>query len=214
MRTPETDQRWQYIGSVEPQRVAALVTGLSLNALIARLRAESAFLCFHPEPKDGDPSYRRAVFCLALPKRLFDLFFNAQTGYRGAYFERPENGLQINRVIISELSPTLLQWVPSGQNAPWIAESLSLPSAKIWLAEEPGLCSKCAGEWSQSYRAPLMIANGRWETAKHTHADWGRQAPELSKLRVFGGFVNAEHQEWVAPHKTTRAVQIWEHGWS
>lgn len=214
MPTPESDNRWQYIGRVEPQRVAALIAGLSLAELIARLKAETSFLCFHLEPKDGDPSYRRAVFCVALAKRLFDLFFNAQTGYRGAYFERPEEGTRANRAIIDELAPTLLQRVPGGEAPAWIAESLSLPSAKIWLAEEPGLCSKCASEWSQSYKSPLMIANSRWEIAKHTHAEWGRQAPELSKLGVFGGFINGDHQEWLAAHKTSRAIQIWEHGWS
>lgn len=214
MPRSESNEPWRYIGSVEPQRVAALVAGSSLADLTARLKAETSFLCFHLEPKDGDPSYRRAVFCLALAKRLFDLFFNAQTGYRGAYFQGAEVGLQVNRTLIDDLLPTLLQWLPSGEDPALIAESLSLLSAKMWLAEEPGLCSKCAGEWSQAYKSPLVIANGRWEIAKHTHAEWGRQAPEFSKLRVFGGFINSKHQEWIAAHKTTRAVQICEHGWS
>lgn len=217
MHTPEGYKRWQYSGTADPQRLTALTTGLPLRELIAQLKGESSFLCFHTEPKDGDPSYRRAVFCFVLTKTLFDLFFNAQTGYRGAYFDSPDSGLRVNRSIIDELSPILLQWGTTqapGERRAWIAESLSLSSAKIWLAEDPGLCSKCRGEWSQSYKSPLTIVNGRWEIAEHTHAEWGRQAPELTKLRVFGGFVNTEHQEWVASHKTIRGLHIWKHGWS
>ena len=175
-------------------------------------------VCFHRDPKTSDPSYARAVFCAGVGHTLFDLFFNSSTGYRGAYFEAPQTGLKANRLLLSEISPALVQWALAGhgdEDRDWLYESLSQPSAKAWLAEETlHLCSECGGEWSASYSPKLRIENGRWETSKHAHATWGCQAPKLTKLRFFGGFVNETHQEWLAAHKQNRAGQIWEHGWT
>jgi hypothetical protein len=186
--------------------------------LIERLKNEGRFVCFHREPKYRDPSYSRAVICLAVSPELFDLFFNAHTGYRGAYFESPDAGLRANRFIADSLTPTFRRWVGElcdGDDPSWAAESFSLPTAKAWLAEKPLTpCARCAGEWDSSYVSALTIVNGRWNESEHAHAAWGRQAPEFTKLRFFGGFVNAEHEQWVATHKEGRAAQIWRHGWS
>src|SRR5262245_26612501 len=186
MQTPTNSPRWNYTGNTDPRRLAALTAGLRLSELIARLKTESRFVCSHSEQKDGDPSYSRAVFCVTVTTELFDLFFNAQTGYRGAYFKGPNVGVRVNRTIIDSLLPTLLHWTAEycpREDSNWITESLSLPSAKIWLAEEPlSICAKCAGEWSSSYISALKIVNGRWEVSAHTHAVWGSAAPEFTKL--------------------------------
>ena len=126
--------------------------------------------------------------------------------------------MEANRELISRISPALIGWAvardPTIDRA-WLLESLSLPTAKVWLGEDAvALCASCAGAWSGSYVSALHILNDRWEHSKHTHALWGRQAPKSSKLRVFGGFINDQHQEWVADHKLERAQQIWEHGWT
>ena len=209
---------WSYNGIAEPERLAILSGNLAYPEIVTRLKHEMTLVCFHRQPRTGDPSYSRAVFCARVEPALFDLFFNSRTGYRGTYFDAPEVGLNANRLLLDELSPTLVEWAVKHQkdaDRNWIVESLSLPSAKAWLAEETlSLCTKCLGEWSSSYVSELKIANARWEVSKHTHAAWGSQAPKLTKLRFFGAFVNAEHQEWVAKHKANRAAQIWEHGWS
>jgi hypothetical protein len=175
-------------------------------------------LCFHCEPRTDDTSYSRAVYCAEITPPLFDAFFNSPLSYRGAYFVSPETGLEANRLLFNVLTPSLVSWATqrySNLDQDWMTESLSLPSAKAWLAEEPlALCNACVGQWSTSYRSELQIENGRWELSKHVHATWGRQAPQLTKVRFFGGFVNSEHQEWIASHKLGRAKQIWEHGWS
>jgi hypothetical protein len=36
----------------------------------------------------------------------------------------------------------------------------------------------------------------------------------MTKIRVFGGFMNADGNEWLASHKSERAAHIWEYGWS
>jgi hypothetical protein len=93
--------------------------------------------------------------------------------------------------------------------------SLSASSTKAWVAESTlELCAYCSGEWSNSQKSELEIANGRWELENHTYASWGRQAREFRKLRIFGGFVNNATEEYVAPHKVHRAIDIWKWGWS
>jgi len=178
----------------------------------------SPVACFHREPKHRDDSYTRADFCLDVGTELFDAFFNTASGYRGAYFEAPEKGEAANRELLSRLSPALVEWAVGRDltvDRAWLFESLALPTAKVWLGEvAAALCSSCAGGWSVSYVSALHIVNDRWERSTHTHSVWGRQAPESSKLRVFGGFINNRSQEWVADHKRERAHQIWEHGWT
>jgi len=209
---------WKYIGTSKPERLGALLQPLPFPDLVRRLKKEMIVLCFHREPRTNDPSYTRAVFCGVAGLNLFDWFFNARTGYRGAFFDSPEAGMQANRMLFDELSPSLVNWATTNHTDAehdWLVESLSQATAKAWLAEEPlGLCAKCAGEWSASYVSELQIQNSRWECASHVHSAWGRQAPKFSKIRFFGGFINAQHQEWVAGHKVQRANQIWEHGWT
>jgi len=200
---------------------AELTSRLPFDAAIMMVRSlkkSMRFACFHLEPRQRDLSYTRADFCVDVDYLLFDAFFNASSGYRGAYFEAPEQGLAANQRLLSELSPFLIESAvdchPDVDRA-WLAESMSLPTAKAWLAEDPlALCAECAGGWSQSYVSDVHITNGRWEHSSHTHATWGQQAPLLSKVRIFGGFISDAHQEWIADHKRERAQHIWEHGWT
>jgi len=176
-----------------------------------------ALKCFHREPRQDNALFTRAVFCGTVDHKLFDWFFNASTGYRGAFFESPEVGISANRSLIEHLATLLAEWALSQQlehDRQWILASFSQPSAKAWLAEHPGLWHLCAGEWSSTYESELLIENTRWETSSHVHSAWGRQAPSFSKIRIFGGFIDAAQNEWVASHKMERAKHIWEHGWS
>lgn len=208
---------WSYKGSATSERLANLTSSVTYREIVTRLRQEMVPECFHQEPRWSDPSYSRAVFTATVGPRLFDLFFNSRTGYRGAYYDAPDKGLSANRQLFDELAPVLVEWaavqhVDANRNS--ITSSLSLPSAKAWLAEEPlSLCGKCLGEWSNSYVSSLHIVNGRWDISKHAHASWGSQAQELTKIRFFGGFVNANNDEWIAAHKSNRASQLWKHGW-
>lgn len=208
---------WRYVGTAEPARLASLVRPLPFAELADALQRGLHLECFHREPRQDDAAYNRAVFCGCAGPDLFDWFFNASTGYRGAFFESPVIGSCANRSLIDELAHFLTDWAIAHEfdsDCQWILASLSKPSAKAWLAEYPGLCDKCAGEWSPSYISDLQIENSRWECSSHVHSTWGRQAPRLSKIRIFGGFIDAQLNEWLASHKTERSAHIWEHGWS
>jgi len=210
---------WQYIGKSDPARVAALLSAaVPFSDITDRVRREMTIVCCHTQDCDDSPGFARVIYCAEIGQTLFDLFFNAASGYRGAYFESPKNGLAANRQLLQAVTEKLLSW--SGEHCKredsnLIRRSLSASSAKAWVAETTlELCASCSGEWSTSHKSDLEIANGRWERENHTHAKWGRQAPAFRKLKIFGGFVNDSSGEYVAPHKVHRANDIWKRGWS
>lgn len=208
---------WRYVGTAEPTRLAALGHPLPLTELAGALKRGLKLECFHRESRQDDAVYKRAVFCGSASHELFDWFFNASTGYRGAFFESPDAGSRANRSLVDQLAYFLTDWAIAHGLDPdrqWVLASLAKPSAKAWLAEYPGICDQCAGEWSPSYISELQIENARWECSSHVHSAWGRQAPQLSKIRIFGAFIDAQQNEWLASHKTQRATDIWGHGWS
>lgn len=208
---------WRYVGTSESTRLDALTHPLPITELADAIRCELKLNCFHSESRQDDATFKRAVFCGSVSHDIFDWFFNARTGYRGAFFESPDNGDRVNRWLLDQLTAFLSDWVIAQEldtDCPWVLASLAKPSAKVWLAESPGLCDQCTGEWNPSYISELQIENTRWELPSHVHSVWGRQAPRLSKIRIFGGFIDSQQNEWLASHKTERAKQIWKHGWS
>lgn len=211
MNAATSTQVWTYFGADDTARLAALATPFSFPELVYQLQWASNLVCFHHQPRTADSTYSRAVFCLFVGTDLFDRFFNSASGYRGAYFVSPEEGTEANRLLLDSLAPGLVQFAiaqDADVDRDWLIASLSSPSAKCWLAEETlHLCSNCFGEWSAAYQPKVRINNSRWD-------GWGCQAPSLTRIRVFGAFVNEKNQEWVADHKRNRATQIWGNGWS
>ena len=78
---------WRYVGTATSERLAALEHPRSAIGLPTALRDELTLVCYHRDSGHTDPSYERAIFCGSVPPALFDWFFNASTGYRGAYYE-------------------------------------------------------------------------------------------------------------------------------
>ena len=194
-------------------RMAALSEPPTRDAIFDRVADEMKVLCCHPAPCDNGPQFSRVVFCIQVATPTFDLFFNSEAGYRGAYYLSPYDGLAANRAFIKRISPRLIAW--SSLQCPDIGatESLASPSAKAWLAEiGSGICKHCAGEWSAKSDGP-EIRNGRWEH-EDSKGGWGRKAPYLSKLKIFGAFLD-ERQNVLIPHdKRHRAIDIYKFGWS
>jgi hypothetical protein len=159
---------WTYIGAATAERRAALESPRPFVELLTTLKQTMKFACFHRELKQRDDSYARADFCIDVGHSLFDAFFNAATGYRGAHFDSPEIGVAANHRLIAELAPILVTWALTEHpelDRPWLEESLSLPTAKAWLAEDAAaLCPACVGGWSASYVSDLPPdgASGRW----------------------------------------------------
>jgi len=96
-------------------------------------------------------------------------------------------------------------------------ESLKACSAKVWLAErgkEMGDCTHCSGEWSTPQDDVAEILNDRWEKDTNVNARYGRKAPYLTKIRIFGAFLNDLYDEFIPTKKRFRANEIHKVGWS
>jgi hypothetical protein len=149
---------------------------------------------------------------------LFDRFFNSKHGYRAAYSRSPHEGLHANSLLLCSLSPSLLaseRTCDCPESPAFIRESLTSESAKAWLAEpKPGLCPECDGEWVSPPAGLTEIRNGRWEVGVCQNALWGRTAPYLTMIRLFGAFLNDELDEFIPSRKRRRAWDIHERGWS
>lgn len=209
---------WQFSSAIGEERVTALLKAPALNEIVELLLHQIDILCCHQQSCDDVPGFSRVVFNLRTSHRTFDLFFNSEHGYRGSYYLSPHAGLEANWAVIKHLRPFLLAWAE--QHKPTLdqvfaAESLSSLSAKVWLAESGNhLCTRCTGEWGNPTDDTAEIMNGRWELADIPNARRGRKAPLLSKIRVFGAFLNECNDEIVPARKRHRASDINAGGWS
>lgn len=206
---------WRYFGKVDEPRISSLLQAPNFDVIVRQLWDESRVLCSHTEWKT--PGLRRARFCIQIAPALFDIFFNSESGYRGEYYQSLERGLAANRLLLDALSPRLLEWAQRNcidQNSDFIAKSLAVNSAKVWLAEYQGspFCHLCEAEWSAGQVVETTISNGRWELGTHVHAEWGRRAYEFTKIRAFGGYLSKAGEE--SDGKANRAQDIHDTGWS
>jgi len=97
----------------------------------------------------------------------------------------------------------------------FVRESLTSPSAKAWLAENGAdVCPKCEGEWGNPSDDVPDIINGKWELEDCASSRRGRKAPRLTKIKIFGAFLDERHNELVPARKRHRALQIHQWGWS
>jgi len=214
---------WELAQTLGSRR-QSLALAPSFDDIVASIRSTMNIRCQHEQLCCQDPSFFRAVYCLEIDKSLFDLFFNSSQGYRAWYYRSPWSGLEANAAFLTSVRPSLLASGPIA-NTPHIDASVSLDrgSAKVWLAEaSKGLasssgtpCEHCAGEWSApGGEFAAEILNQRWEYVHHTSARWGTRAPYLTKLRVFGAFVNHAGHELVPVDKNRRHFDIHERGWA
>ncbi len=186
--------------------------------MVKKIKREMSILCYHLQYCDDDSAYARPIFCVRVPKDLFDVFFNSPGGYRGSYFVSPFHGLECNRYLIEVLLPRLSSWAVQsspGYNTAFTQEALLSISAKAWLAEcTMELCAACNGEWSRPQNGQAEIINGRWELSSGPNSRFGRMAPRHSKIRLFGAFLNNRGDEFIPERKRHRDQQIHDDGWS
>jgi hypothetical protein len=210
--------KWQFGVSVGDERQRALEASASFDTIVDEIKATMSVRCCHDNRCDDAPDFSRVIYCVTVSPALFDQFFNSRHGYRAAYFRSPYEGLAANSLLLRSLLPSLLAAAPThrcSKNPTFIEESFTSESAKAWLAESGiKLCGLCDGEWKHNPTDPIEISNGRWELGASTYAKWGRAAPYLNKIRLFGAFLNDRCDEFVPTRKRHRAWEICESGWS
>ncbi len=216
-------ERWNFILSENSERLERLGKSSSFESIVEDITDHMTILCCHQDTIK-DTLFKRVVYCVTVSGNLFDLFFNSRNGYRAWYYRSPFEGLRANSLAIGLLCPILVvadQTQESNLSTDFIRESLTSPSSKIWLAEcgrEICLtCHGCRGEWSASVlgnQNELEILNNRWELGSDLKARWGRRAPYLTKLKVFGAFLDNSKNEFIPSIKRFCAHEISEFGWS
>ena len=210
--------QWQFRGACEDSRLRALAAATSFQGIVDTIAHGMTILCSHTQESVASPTHQRQIYCAEIVPQAFDIFFNSQSGYRGAYFESPERGVAANSELLSAVRARLVSWTRrhcSDQDPEFALESLAAKSAKVWLAEDTlHLCSRCEGQWNNSTRADAEILNGRWELDSSVEAKWGRQAYLFTKIRFLGAFLDDSGDEFIPPHKLFRAQNICAKGWA
>ncbi len=209
---------WHFSSALSSERREALARAPAFANILRLVASQMEILCCHRPPCDDMAGFSRVVFNVALPQSAFDLFFNSEHGYRGAYFQSPHSGLAANEACVRHLAPALLSWAQTHEpsvDPVFAKESLYSPTAKIWLTEfESHLCAKCTGQWENPHNDQPEIINGRWERTNSPAGNRGRKAPYLTKLRVVGAFLNERHDEFTPARKRFRAQDLHANGWS
>jgi hypothetical protein len=209
---------WTYAPSISRERAEFLLAPRSFEQIVKRIAFEMQHLCCHSQTCDENNAFVRIVYCLRISVDTFDLFYNSPNGYRGAYFRSPFEGLIANANLLRGLFPriaALSERRASADDQAFVCESLSSTTAKVWLAEHGmGICEACEGEWGNPSDDAAEILNGRWDVEDSAFARRGRKAPRLTKVRVFGAFLDSRHNELVPNRKRYRANQIHQWGWS
>ncbi|MFC6674079.1 hypothetical protein [Marinobacterium aestuariivivens] len=209
---------WGYSTTFPNERAAKLLAPSTIGTIANRIAAEMEITCCHFQTCHDHSDFGRVVYCIRVSEDLFDLFFNSPHGYRGAYYRSRGEGINANAVFISTLAPKLIARSAPGasmEELTRIRESLSSLSAKSWLAENAlGLCPECEGEWGNPTDFCADIINGRWEHGDSGPQCSGRKAPQLTKIRIFGAFLDDRNNEFIPRRKRNRAQDIHSFGWS
>lgn len=209
--------KWSYSEALCDSRREALERAPSFEDITECVVQAMRVQCRHVDPgNETPPGYERIVYCVRIERPLFDLFFNSKNGYRAWYFRSPDEGVRRNGLFLKSLAPVLRGFQSNdGLDSKMIARSLSAPSGKAWLAEVGmGFCPKCDGDWRPPQDDAAEILNGLWEHATTVYGPYGRKAPFLEKIRIFGAFVNERGEDYVPKGKLHRATEIHDCGWS
>jgi hypothetical protein len=215
--------KWEFAESLG-DRKTNLLNPPNFETIIVSIQNEMKILCCHDQECRDDNRFSRAIYCLKISEPLFDLFFNSKHGYRAWYYCSPHFGLKINERLITTLLPFLLasdqtkEAEKNGFSKAKASESLKSFSAKAWLTEIgkeiDNNCAGCTGEWGYPQDDNAEIFNDRWDKTNAQKAKCGRKAPYLTKIRIFGAFLNSKHDEFIPADKRYRAKEIHEFGWS
>ena len=165
-------------------------------------------------------SNKRPEFAIKVSKDAFDLFYNSPAGYRGQYFDSPDEGLRQNARLIGVIQEKLVASVHEATQGhdddppsdDWVRQALIASSAKVWLIEagDPELDQIDGLTWSLNGYGDPEIINGRWELG----GGLGAKAPLRSGLLIIGAWQDEDAKEALDPSKVDRARNIHEAGWT
>ena len=209
-------ERWDFNLGEDNDRLTNLETSPPFDEICDRIRNSMNILCSHADLCKDQQGFARPIYCIEVWKSLFDLFFNSKNGYRAQYYCSEKQGIKGNEFLIRTVLPELLEFnLPLKRE--FTLKSLQAQSSKVWVAEiiREYFCPKCFGEWKPNIDRESEIMNDRWENSiEDDKSVWGRKAPYFTKIKIFGGFLNLNYEEFVPEHKKDRSLDIHKYGWS
>lgn len=160
----------------------------------------------------GVPDCCRPEIVLEVGSETFDAFFNSTGGYRAQYLSDPDHGQAANNQLLRKLEPILTNEVVKRRGEKHLSReevcsALLANSAKIWPDEDE----------LDFTEASIDLAVDRWKQPCdwiNAPSDAGLWAPEGSRLKVFGAFIDPWGNEVVSRMKIRRRFDIYECGYS
>ena len=226
---------WSYrTDRINPERLTRLLRPCSFDEVLASVLNEFSAPAYQPATgKKEARGYWRAVFCFSVTGPTYDVFFNGPTGYRAQFCEDSMAGLLMNEQCIKVLTPLLVDFAKTSSSSEPVEKleaSLRCRSAKIWIDEHARDCTlnkqTIAADqlvvlnvprWVQAAKEAEEEIKARQDTCPRAKewAQYGVQAPEGTRLKVLGGFINQTNcSEFVVPSKRRRHQQIQLYGFS
>lgn len=220
---------------INPERLKLLLSPRSFDEVLASVFNEFSVPSYRADPGTKEArGYWRAVFGFSVQMPTYDAFFNGPTGYRAQFCNDPIRGLHKNRQCVDTLTPLLLDFARrsdsvSVKDLSKIDASLRCRSAKIWIDESAEDCtlnhsivadqlvSIDVPPWVQAAEEAEREIKTWQETCPRAkqQALYGVQAPEGTRLKVFGGFIEeTNYMELVVSSKRRRHQQIRLYGFS
>lgn len=129
---------WHFGPAVNEKRTAALLRENTFTEVVEIVVRDMEVLCCHSQVCDDMAGFSRVILNQRVPPATFDLFFNSESGYRGAYFESLYIGLVANEACLRRLTPLLLAWAEQHEpslDRKFAQQSLASLTAKVWLNE-------------------------------------------------------------------------------
>ena len=185
----------------------------------------------------------RVIIQFKVKPKTYDWFFNARTGYRAQFWISPENGMDFNKNLVTNLRDTFLENLPPSipamkiefkeynglredHNAgekiveyDWIRESLESQITKIWICERliqqdrASIVSRDLSPLIATPQAPKLEIP-RWKF----ESEEGLLAPYLdsdySWLDIKGAFIRLNGDLDQIKPQDKRAKSLSEKGWT
>jgi hypothetical protein len=206
--------QWSFVEGFDSARRRRLERITSFDDVVQAIsdssQVQGAWLCEGEEL--GPIDCWRPVVRLDVEAEAFDVFFNGPAGYRAQYLASPDQGQAANALILRALEPGLTAAVAQrcGErrlSREGIRVAFLANSAKIWPDEDA----------LDFVEATIDLAVETWKKP----CDWisapafaGLWAPQGTKLKVFGAFIDPYGNEVVSRKKVLRRFDIHECGFS
>lgn len=165
----------------------------------------------------------RPEFHFPVDLDLGTVFYSGINGYRAQFYRSPADGDAANRLIIGLMRDLLVEaarradfkcetdGVTHRMTQSQIERSLSLPSAKIWPAEDQELNPEFHQIMTTDPPLQIDISAERWlEFARMDikNAMRGIRAPEIRALDIKGAFIDGQGNERIPENKVLRAYEL------